>query len=255
MVAASWTISSEEDGRLHPGRDNSRPDPARDTSVARCAAGGPPKAEPRRLDHRKAQFGSAGAGAQGRRRGCCRGLPCCRRRQLSRAACQRDRCWSRIDGETLTLVSTDRYRLAVRELRWNPARLRDTWLRSAATGWQLRSRSCRRADLCRCLAARARSKPSSDSACDEWPSAWRAHRALAWRAHPGDTGLGLPSTRRAPRPRPDDRSTLRSPMRPCLRSAAIGILGTQLRCWYAPSRPDRPTSGVVSASLSQARAQ
>ena len=27
-----------------------------------------------------------------------------------------------IDGETLTLVSTDRYRLAVRELRWNPAR-------------------------------------------------------------------------------------------------------------------------------------
>ena len=27
-----------------------------------------------------------------------------------------------IDGETLTLVSTDRYRLAVRELRWTPAR-------------------------------------------------------------------------------------------------------------------------------------
>jgi DNA polymerase III subunit beta len=27
-----------------------------------------------------------------------------------------------IDGETLTLVSTDRYRLAVRELRWSPAR-------------------------------------------------------------------------------------------------------------------------------------
>ena len=27
-----------------------------------------------------------------------------------------------IEGETLTLVSTDRYRLAVRELRWNPAR-------------------------------------------------------------------------------------------------------------------------------------
>ena len=27
-----------------------------------------------------------------------------------------------IDGDTLTLVSTDRYRLAVRELRWNPAR-------------------------------------------------------------------------------------------------------------------------------------
>ncbi len=27
-----------------------------------------------------------------------------------------------IDGEMLTLVSTDRYRLAVRELRWNPAR-------------------------------------------------------------------------------------------------------------------------------------
>jgi DNA polymerase-3 subunit beta len=27
-----------------------------------------------------------------------------------------------IDGETLTLVSTDRYRLAVRELRWNPTR-------------------------------------------------------------------------------------------------------------------------------------
>jgi DNA polymerase III subunit beta len=27
-----------------------------------------------------------------------------------------------IDGETLTLVSTDRYRLAVRELKWNPAR-------------------------------------------------------------------------------------------------------------------------------------
>jgi DNA polymerase III subunit beta len=27
-----------------------------------------------------------------------------------------------INGETLTLVSTDRYRLAVRELRWNPAR-------------------------------------------------------------------------------------------------------------------------------------
>jgi len=27
-----------------------------------------------------------------------------------------------IDGETLTLVSTDRYRLAVRELRWNPSR-------------------------------------------------------------------------------------------------------------------------------------
>jgi DNA polymerase-3 subunit beta len=27
-----------------------------------------------------------------------------------------------IDGETLTLVSTDRYRLAIRELRWNPAR-------------------------------------------------------------------------------------------------------------------------------------
>jgi DNA polymerase-3 subunit beta len=27
-----------------------------------------------------------------------------------------------IDGETLTLISTDRYRLAVRELRWNPAR-------------------------------------------------------------------------------------------------------------------------------------
>jgi DNA polymerase-3 subunit beta len=27
-----------------------------------------------------------------------------------------------IDGDTLTLVSTDRYRLAVRELRWNPSR-------------------------------------------------------------------------------------------------------------------------------------
>src|SRR5262249_23176934 len=27
-----------------------------------------------------------------------------------------------IEGDTLTLVSTDRYRLAVRELRWNPAR-------------------------------------------------------------------------------------------------------------------------------------
>lgn len=27
-----------------------------------------------------------------------------------------------IEGETLTLVSTDRYRLAIRELRWNPAR-------------------------------------------------------------------------------------------------------------------------------------
>jgi DNA polymerase III subunit beta len=27
-----------------------------------------------------------------------------------------------IDGETLTLISTDRYRLAVRELRWNPRR-------------------------------------------------------------------------------------------------------------------------------------
>ncbi len=27
-----------------------------------------------------------------------------------------------IDGETLTLVSTDRYRLAVRELKWNPSR-------------------------------------------------------------------------------------------------------------------------------------
>jgi len=27
-----------------------------------------------------------------------------------------------IEGETLTLISTDRYRLAVRELRWNPAR-------------------------------------------------------------------------------------------------------------------------------------
>src|SRR3984957_17151867 len=27
-----------------------------------------------------------------------------------------------IEGDTLTLISTDRYRLAVRELRWNPAR-------------------------------------------------------------------------------------------------------------------------------------
>jgi DNA polymerase-3 subunit beta len=27
-----------------------------------------------------------------------------------------------VEGETLTLISTDRYRLAVRELRWNPAR-------------------------------------------------------------------------------------------------------------------------------------
>ena len=27
-----------------------------------------------------------------------------------------------IEGDTLTLVSTDRYRLAVRELRWSPAR-------------------------------------------------------------------------------------------------------------------------------------
>src|SRR6202046_2975647 len=27
-----------------------------------------------------------------------------------------------IEGDTLTLISTDRYRLAVRELRWNPSR-------------------------------------------------------------------------------------------------------------------------------------
>jgi len=39
-----------------------------------------------------------------------------------RHAARADRRPDQIAGETLTLVSTDRYRLAVRELRWTPAR-------------------------------------------------------------------------------------------------------------------------------------
>ena len=63
-----------------------------------------------------------------------------------------------IDGDTLTLVATDRYRLAVRELRWNPARPGPVHGRARAGPGARRHR--------------ARADPGP-----RWPSRWRAARA------------------------------------------------------------------------------